>query len=161
MISIIAAMDNNNVIGFTNEMPWHLPNDLKHFKKVTSNHTIVMGRKTYESIGRALPNRQNIILSRSNFKTKENLKCISSIDEIKILAENENIFVIGGGTIYEQMIKFADKLYITRIDAEFEGDTFFPTIDNRIWRLDEQEKGIIDDKNKFDHMFYTYSRIEN
>ncbi len=158
MISLIAAMDKNNVIGYENDMPWSLPNDLRHFKEVTSHHTIVMGRKTYESIGRPLPNRLNIILSRSDYQTQDQVKVISSIDEIKQMAKSEEIFVIGGGTIYEQFLPFADKLYITRIEAEFEGDTYFPQFDLKDWEVIDKKPGIVNEKNKHDHTFYTYSR---
>lgn len=158
MISLIAAMDKNNLIGYNNDMPWNLPNDLKHFKEVTSHHTIVMGRKTYESIGRPLPNRKNIILSCSGYKTDEKVEVISSIDEIKNLAKDEEIFVIGGGTIYEQVIPYADRLYITRIDAEFTGDTYFPQFSENDWKVIAEKAGKLDEKNKYQHSFYTYSR---
>ena len=158
MISLIAAMDQNNVIGYDNDMPWSLPNDLKHFKEVTSNHTIVMGRKTYESIGRPLPNRKNIILSRSGYQTDDDVEVISSIDEIKELAKSEEIFVIGGGTIYEQVIPYADRLYITRIDAEFKGDTYFPQFSETDWKVIDEKAGIQNEQNIHSHRFYTYSR---
>src|SRR5690625_7992624 len=99
-------MDKNNVIGYKNDMPWSLPNDLKHFKNVTSHSTVIMGRKTYESIGKPLPNRRNIILSRSGYQTEDDVEVISSIDDIKVLAKKEEVFVIGGGTIYEQIIPY-------------------------------------------------------
>lgn len=158
MISLIVAMDNNNVIGFENDMPWSLPNDLKHFKDVTSHHTIVMGRKTYESIGRPLPNRKNIVLSRSGYETEDDVEVISSIDEIKKLAEKEEVFVIGGGTIYKQVLPYADRLYITRINEAFEGDTYFPQFNEDEWKIIEEKAGILNEKNKHEHTFYTYTR---
>lgn len=158
MISLIAAMDKNNVIGYNNDMPWSLPNDLKHFKEVTSHSTIIMGRKTYESIGRPLPNRRNIILSRSGYETNDDVEVISSIDEIKKLAKKEEVFVIGGGTIYEQVISFADRLYITRIDAELKGDTYFPQFSETEWQVIDEKDGVQNEKNKYNHKFYTYSR---
>ena len=158
MISLIAAMDKNNVIGYNNDMPWSLPNDLKHFKELTSHSTIIMGRKTYESIGRPLPNRKNIILSRSGYETNDDVEVISSIDEIKKLAKQEEVFVIGGGTIYEQVIPFADRLYITRIDAELKGDTYFPQFSETEWQVIDEKDGVQNEKNKYNHKFYTYSR---
>src|SRR5690625_3742942 len=109
LISLIAAMDKNNVIGYKNDMPWSLPNDLKHIKNVTSHSTVIMGRKTYESIGKPLPNRRNIILSRSGYQTEDDVEVISSIDDIKVLAKKEEVVVIGGDTIYEQIILYADR----------------------------------------------------
>ena len=161
MISLIAAMDNNNVIGFENDMPWSLPNDLRHFKEVTSHHIVVMGRKTYESIGKPLPNRRNIVISRSGFKTNDDVEVISSINEIQTMAKTEEIFVIGGGTIYEQVLPYADRLYITRIDAEFKGDTYFPKFDNKEWEIIDEKDGILNDKNKHEHKFYIYARKED
>lgn len=158
MISLVAAMDKNNVIGYNNDMPWSLPNDLKHFKEVTSHSTIIMGRKTYESIGRPLPNRRNIILSRSSYQTDDDVEVISSIDNIKELAKEEEVFVIGGGIIYEQVIPYADRLYITRIDADFKGDTYFPQFSEAEWQIIDEKDGIQNEDNKYDHKFYTYSR---
>ncbi len=158
MISLIAAMDNNNVIGYENDMPWNLPNDLKHFKEVTSHHTVIMGRKTYQSIGRPLPNRKNVILSRSGFQTDDDVEVISSIEEIQKRAETEEVFVIGGGTIYEQVLPYADRLYITRIDAEFKGDTYFPKFNEDEWEVIDEKEGILNDRNEYKHTFYTYSR---
>lgn len=158
MISLIAAMDNNNVIGYENDMPWSLPNDLKHFKEVTSHHTVIMGRKTYQSIGKPLPNRKNVILSRSGFQTDDDVEVISSIEEIQKRAETEEVFVIGGGTIYEQVLPYADRLYITRIDAEFKGDTYFPKFSEDEWEVIDEKEGILNDRNEYKHTFYTYSR---
>src|SRR5699024_10784181 len=115
------AMDKNNVIGYKNDMPWRLPNDLKHFKNVTSHSTVIMGRKTNESIGKPLQNRRNIILSRSGYQTEDDVEVISSIDDIKVLAKKEEVVVLGGGKIYELIIPYADRLYITRINAELKG----------------------------------------
>lgn len=158
MISLIAAMDNNNVIGYENDMPWSLPNDLKHFKEVTSHHTVIMGRKTYQSIGKPLPNRKNVILSRSGFQTDDDVEVISSIEEIQKRAETEEVFVIGGGTIYEQVLPYADRLYITRIDAEFKGDTYFPKFSEDEWEVIDEKEGILNERNEYKHTFYTYSR---
>src|SRR5690625_7847938 len=118
-------MDKNNVIGYKNDMPLSLPNDLKHYKNVTTHSTIIMGRKTYESIGRPLPSRRNIILSLSGYETEDDVEVISSLEDIKKLSNIEVEFVIGGGTVYEQVSPYADRLYITRIEADLEGDTYF------------------------------------
>jgi len=158
LISLIAAMDKNNVIGYKNDMPWSLPNDLKHFKNVTSHSTVIMGRKTYESIGKPLPNRRNIILSRSGYQTEDDVEVISSIDDIKVLAKKEEVFVIGGGTIYEQIIPYADRLYITRIDAELKGDTYFPKFSEDDWKIIDEKDGIQNEDNEYFHKFYIYSR---
>lgn len=158
MISLIAAMDKNNVIGYENDMPWSLPNDLKYFKEVTSNHTIIMGRKTYESIGRPLPNRRNIILSRSGYQTEDNVDVISSIEDIKALGKKEDVFVIGGGMIYEQVIPYADRLYITCIDADLKGDTYFPQFSETEWEVIDVKDGIQNELNEYKHTFYVYSR---
>src|SRR5699024_4030041 len=128
MISLLAAMDRNNVIGYNNDMPWHLPNDLKYFKETTTNQTIIMGRKTYESIGRALPNRRNIVLTRSQNNFPDDIELIHDLEDIRKLSDaqpDEEFFVIGGGHLYKQVLPFADKLYIIEIDAEFKDDTYF------------------------------------
>ena len=128
-ISIIAAMANNRVIGKDNKMPWHLPEDLKHFKSITMNKPILMGRKTYESIGRALPGRLNIILTRDDTFTADGCVVVSSIEEafhIVNIHDADELFIIGGENIYSQFMHIADNLYLTLIDLDVEGDTFFP-----------------------------------
>src|SRR5699024_854812 len=151
-------MDKNNVIGYKNDIPWCLPNDLKHFKNVTSHSTVIMGRKTYESIGRPLPNRRSIILSRSGYRTEDDVAVISSIDDIKVLAKKEEVFVLGGATLYEHLIPYADRLYITRIDAELKGDTYFPKFMEDDWKIIDEKDGIQNEDNEYFHKFYIYSR---
>jgi len=130
IISIIVAMANNRVIGKDNDMPWgRLPVDLKHFKEITNGNPVIMGRKTYESIGKPLPNRTNIIISRNKDLKINGVSVVSSLDEAIEVANFENpkeIFIIGGGNIYNQSINIIDKLYLTLIDLEIDGDTFFP-----------------------------------
>lgn len=155
MLSIIVAMDQNGVIGRNNDLPWHLPNDLKYFKKTTEGKTVVMGRKCYESIGRPLPKRKNIVLSRTAF-IQENVDWYSCIDEVLDLPEE--VFIIGGSQIYKALLPFCNRLYITKIHHEFEGDTFFPNIDLSEWLEVSKEKGIIDDKNIYEHDFYIYEK---
>ncbi|KXX68613.1 dihydrofolate reductase [Flammeovirga sp. SJP92] len=131
-ISIIVAKATNNVIGKDNQLIWHIPADLKYFKKVTSNHTVIMGRKTHESIGKCLPNRVNIVISRNpDFQVFDGGVLTNSLaDAIEMARQKgeQEVFIIGGGKIYEEAMKIADKLYITEIHDQFVGDTFFPDI---------------------------------
>ena len=132
-ISIIVAMSNNRVIGKDNKMPWHLSDDLKNFKKITTGKTIIMGRLTYDSIGKALPNRKNIVLSRnlkdSNVLISSNLK-----EVLNSTKNNEEVFIIGGENLYSQVINIANKLYLTTIDANIDGDKYFPDLDVSSWK---------------------------
>lgn len=125
MLSFIVAMDENNVIGKDNDLPWYLPNDLKYFKKMTSGHTIIMGRKTFESIGRPLPNRKNIVLTRDQQYKAEGCTVIHSVDELESYLHEDEVFLIGGAELFKTTLPKADRLYITRIHATFDGDTFF------------------------------------
>ena len=163
MLSIIVAKAKNNIIGKDNKIIWHLPEDLKHFKNITTGHTIIMGRKTFESLGRVLPNRKHIIFSNNpSFNVnEENVKVVHSLLEIQDLIEGkEEAFVIGGAMIYNFLMPYVKKMYVTEIDKEFEGDTFFPKIDDNIWKETSREKGIKDDKNNLDYYFVTYERIK-
>ena len=162
MLSIIVAKAKNNIIGKDNKIIWHLPEDLKHFKNITTGHTIIMGRKTFESLGRVLPNRKHIIFSNNpSFNVNdENVKVVHSLLEIQDLIEGkEEAFVIGGAMIYNFLMPYVKKMYVTEIDKEFEGDTFFPKIDDNMWKEISREKGIKDDKNNLDYYFVTYERI--
>ena len=127
MINIIVAMSKNRVIGNNNTLIWHLPEDLRRFKELTTGNTIVMGRKTYESIGKPLPNRRSIIITRDTNYLVDGCEVVNSLEEALLLS-NSDCFIIGGGEIYRQAIDIADRLYITTIDKEFEGDTTFPEI---------------------------------
>ena len=161
IISCIVATANNNVIGKDNDIPWYLPNDLKYFKKITSGHHILMGRKCYQSIGKPLPNRTNMVLTRDAYFISSNCIMSNSIeDALEIAYKNgeEELFIIGGGTIYEQTQTLWDKLYLTEVDLEVEGDIFFPVIDHDIWKLVKEEKQTKNDKNLYDHVFKTYIR---
>lgn len=162
MMSFIVAMDKNNVIGYKNEMPWHLPRDLKFFKEKTTGHTIVMGRKTFESIGRVLPNRKHVIITRDGSNLPEEVEVINNINEVIDLAKGteEEIFVLGGGNIFEQLLPYADKLYVTLIDETFEGDVYFPDIPEEEFVQISKEKGIKDEKNPYDYYFIEYERKE-
>ncbi|KMJ59666.1 dihydrofolate reductase [Bacillus sp. LL01] len=158
MISIIVAADRNNLIGKDNDLPWRLPADLAYFKKITSGSTIVMGRKTYESIGKPLPKRKNIILSRKGFSA-EGCETLPSLNEVKHLdEESKELFIIGGAHIFKEALPYSDFLYLTYIDEEFEGDTYFPSFNEREWELISDEKGIKDEKNPYDYYFRKYKR---
>lgn len=163
MTTIVVAMGEKNEIGADNQLLWHLPKDLKHFKDLTSGHPIIMGRKTYESIGKALPNRTNIVISRKKNWFEEGILIVGSIKEAVKFAKkiDENIFIIGGGNIYEQTIEIADKLEVTLVKAELKADTFFPKIDLKIWKLTEEVFHEKDDKNQYDFSFQTYEKIEH
>ena len=161
MLSIIVAKSRNNIIGKNNELIWHLPADLKRFKELTTGHNIIMGRKTFESLGRVLPNRKHIIFSQNpDFKVAdENVEVVHSLLQIQELIEGpEESFVIGGAMIYNFLMPYVKKMYITQIDKEFEGDTFFPKINEEEWKIVEREKGVKDEKNNLDYEFITYER---
>jgi len=135
-IAMIAAMANNRVIGKDNKMPWHLPEDLRHFKAMTLSKPVLMGRKTFESIGRPLPGRHNIVISRNSQLSIEGVTCVTSLDEaIAVAGECDEIVVIGGGQLYQQLLPKADVLYLTIIDVDVEGDTVFPDWDDGSWVL--------------------------
>jgi dihydrofolate reductase len=159
MISIIVACSENNVIGKDNGLIWRLSNDLKRFKALTTGHAIVMGRKTFEAIGRPLPNRRNIILSK-NLESMEGCEIMRSADEVLELAKStdEELFIIGGGQVYEQILPFADKLYLTLVHTVAEGDTFFPTLNRDEWTEVARESFKADEKNEFDYEFVDYLR---
>lgn len=161
MLSIIVAVAKNNVIGKNNKLIWHLPEDLKRFKILTTGHNIIMGRKTFESLGRVLPNRKHIVLcndSELNI-SDENVKVIDDVSELaEYINSDEENFVIGGASIYKLLLPKTNKLYITKINQEFEGDVFFPKIEEDEWKIVEREKGLKDDKNPYDYEYVTYVR---
>jgi len=156
MIRIIVAISKNRVIGNDNSLIWNIPEDLKHFKKLTINNTIVMGRKTYESIGRPLPNRRNIVISRQPDYYLDDCEVVSSLEEALLLCAND-CFIIGGGEIYKQTISIADKIYLTLIDEFFEGDTYFPEIGDE-WTEVIREDKYPDEKNIYKYSFIEYER---
>ncbi|EIJ78565.1 Dihydrofolate reductase [Bacillus methanolicus PB1] len=160
MISLIWAMDENRVIGKDNKLPWHLPEDLKFFKRVTMGHPIAMGRKTHDSIGRNLPGRENIVITRQKDFQCDGCTVLHSVQELVDYAaeKNEEVFVIGGAEIFKQILPFADRLYLTQIRNKFKGDTFFPELNMEDWELITQEKGIKDEKNPYDYEFLIYYR---
>jgi len=162
MISIISAIAKNNEIGKKNDLLWSLPADMKHFRETTKGHTVIMGQKTFESIGRPLSNRRNIVLTQDkNFKM-EGVEIFHSLDDLGaqlLNQKDEEVFVIGGGMIYKLFIDKADKLYLTHVDAEFsDAEIFFPEIDKNKWRKIKSEKYPKDDLNKYDLEFVEYIR---
>ncbi len=154
-LSIIVAMSSNRVIGVNNTLPWHLSEDLKHFKSLTTGHTIIMGRKTYESIGRPLPNRRNIVISRNSNTSYEGVEVVHSLeDAFSISTNDKEVFVIGGSNIYEQALSFVDQLYITEIKKSFLGDAFFPEINKQIWIEYSRDDHITNDGLEFSFVKY-------
>lgn len=160
ILSMIVAHADNRIIGKDNDMPWHLPADLAYFKKTTLGKPVVMGRKTYESIGRPLPGRQNIVISRNADYQLDGVDVVSSVDEALLKAGNvAEIMVIGGGAIYQHCMPAADKLYITHIDANIDGDTQFAEYDvENDWQKISSEFYPADDKNAYDLTFCVYER---
>lgn len=162
MIKLIVAKASNNVIGNDNDLIWHLPNDLKHFKNLTTDHPIVMGRKTYLSLGRPLPNRTNIVITRDASFNDEKVVITYSLEEAieKAKEINEDFFIIGGGTIYKQAMPFVDELYITEVHHEFDGDTYFPEIDEDDFEEISREHHLKDEKHPYAYSFVTYKHIK-
>ena len=161
MLSIIVAKAKNNVIGKDNKLLWHLSDDLKRFKTLTTGHTIIMGRKTFESLGRVLPNRKHIVFTQNpDFKVEdENVEVVHSMLQIQEYIENEEeAFVIGGAVIYNLLMPYVKKMYVTEIDKEFSGDTFFPKIDDTKWKEISREKGPEDEENDFTYTYVIYER---
>ena len=157
MIIIIAAVSENNALGKNNDLVWHLPDDFKRFKELTSGHYIVMGRKTFESFPKPLPNRTHVIVSRQKNYAPEGCLLANNLEEaIKLCPTNENIYIIGGGEIYKQSMAFADVLEITRVHHSFEADTFFPTIDASIWQLTKEEFHPADEKHRYSFTYQTF-----
>lgn len=162
ILSAIVAIGANNVIGKDNELPWYLPADLKYFKKMTMGHPVIMGRKSYESIGRPLPKRTNIVLTLDPYYISSGILVAHSLGEAISLAEeleNDEVFIIGGATIYEMSLPHLDRLYVTEVHKEFEGDTFFPDWNKDEWKLVTEEHHPSDDANNFDYSFKIYERI--
>ena len=160
-ITIIAAIANNNALGKDNDLIWYLPADLKRFKKVTSGHHILMGRNTFESIGKPLPNRTTVIITRNKNYKQEGCIVVDSIEKAIDVAKNdEQIFIIGGAQIYKQTIasNLVDQLDITQVHHSFDADVYFPKIDSDIWKEVAREDFNADEKNKYDFSFISYKK---
>jgi dihydrofolate reductase len=158
-LSIICAMDQNRLIGKDNALPWHLPADLAFFKQTTLGKPILMGRKTYESIGRPLPGRRNIIITRNRDYQIDGCDTCQSIDAaLELVADQQEIMLIGGASLYQQSLETAQHLYLTRIHASFEGDAWFPEFNPADWKEIWREDHHPDEKNRYDFSFIKYSR---
>ena len=157
-VSIVVAIAQNNAIGKDNQLLWHLPKDLKHFKEITSGHTIIMGRKTYESVGKPLPNRRNIIITRQNI-TIDGCEVVNSMDEaLKLCAGEDEVFIVGGAEIYKQALALTDRIYLTIVHQEFDGDTYFPEIKEDEWTETKREDHQADDRHAIPYSFITLER---
>ena len=160
IISMIAAMAKNNVIGIKNSLPWNLPADMKHFKDTTSGKTVVMGSRTFDSIGKVLPDRRNIVITFDKGQKADGAEIVFSIDEAVEACRNEDeVMIIGGASIYRQFLPKAGRIYLTVIDGEFEGDAFFPKIDMNEWNVVEEERHDADEKNSHPYTFKVFERV--
>ena len=161
-LSLMAAMSENYVIGKAGDLPWHLPKDFKRFKEMTQGHNIIMGRKTYESLGgKPLPKRTNIVITRQEGYEGSGIVVVKSLEEaLDYVAQTEDDepFVIGGGEIYKAALPYADRIYLTIVHAEVEGDTFFPEFNQSEWEITEQEAVPADEKHDYPFTFVTYDR---
>ncbi|WP_350290408.1 dihydrofolate reductase [uncultured Croceitalea sp.] len=157
---IIAAAAENNALGINNDLPWHLPDDFKRFKSLTTGHKIIMGRKTLESFPKALPNREHIVITRDK-KYQPKFKCtlVNSIEAaIALTTDDEQAYIIGGGEIYKQSLEFATHIELTRVHANIEADTFFPEVNLNEWLLVKEEYHAKDDRHEYDFTYLTYKR---
>ena len=160
-LSIVVAMDDNRLIGSKNQLPWHLPADLAYFKKLTTGKSILMGRKTYDSIGRPLPNRRNIVITRNSNISIPGCEVVSSIDHaLELTKEDPEVMVIGGASLCEQLLPKINRLYITKIDGEFEGDVFFPKYDDFNWLEVSCESHPKDNSNAYSYKFIVLDRVQ-
>jgi dihydrofolate reductase len=148
-VSLVVAASTNNVIGRDGELPWHLPDDLRHFKRITTGKPVIMGRRTFESIGRPLPDRQNIVMTRDPDYAAEGCEVVASVAEaMDVAGDADEVMVIGGGQVYRDFLPRADRIYMTRVQAEVQGDTRFPSIDGNTWRLVSSEHHAADDRHR-------------
>lgn len=160
ILSLIAAVDRRSGIGRDNRLLWHLPADLKYFRRITSGHTVIMGRKTFESIGKALPKRRNIVLTRQEDFEAPGCEVMDDLfAAIKSCEKEGEVFVIGGAEIYRQAIQVADKIYLTRVDTEADADTYFPEFKLSAWKLIYLLKNKADEENQYDYSFSIYQRV--
>lgn len=161
-VSLIVAISENNVIGRDGDLPWHLSDDLRRFKRLTMGHHIVMGRKTFDSIGRLLPGRTTVIVTRNPSFQVEGAKIAESVeDAIRLSQPDDEVFIIGGAEVYRHALQFAERLYITRVEATVEGDVCFPEHDPSQWRLVQHESFAADEKNDYPHSFEIHERIDS
>jgi len=158
-VTLIAAVASNGVIGKDNDLIWRLPADMQYFKKHTLGKTVLMGRKTFESLRRPLKDRINVVLSRTLEEAPKGCELVRSIPEALERYGRDELMVIGGAEIYKQALEFADRLRLTEIDQAFEGDTYFPSFDRTQWKLVSREEGQLDEENRLPHAFCVYERI--
>jgi dihydrofolate reductase len=161
MITIIAAIGKNNELGKDNDLIWHLSADLKRFKKVTTGHTIIMGRNTFESIGKPLPNRRSVIITRNTSYLQEGCDVVHSLEAaIELIKDEEAAFIIGGAQIYKETIEknLADQLDITQVHQDFEADVYFPGIDTKVWKEVSREDFSLDEKNQYNYSFLQFRK---
>jgi dihydrofolate reductase len=158
MLTLIAAASENNALGKDNDLVWHLPDDFKRFKALTSGHYIIMGRKTFESFPKPLPNRTHVIITKQNdYEAPEGCIVVNSLKKaIEVCPENEEVFIVGGGQIYKQSIEIADKIELTRVHTIIEADAFFPEIDETVWEIIQSEYHPKDEKHKYDFTYLTF-----
>lgn len=157
-VTAVVAISENHVIGKDNKLLWYLPNDLKHFKNITSGHTIIMGRKTYDSVGKPLPRRRNIIITRQAI-TIEGCEVVNSIEAaLALCADEDEVFIVGGAEIYRQAMNLTDRIYLTIVHQQFEGDSFFPEINKSVWHEVSREDYEPDEKNLLPYSFVTYEK---
>ncbi|MGD2118760.1 MAG: dihydrofolate reductase [Chromatiales bacterium] len=162
LISIVAAMAKNGVIGIDNRLPWHLPDDLKHFKQLTLDKTIVMGRNTWESLPGLLPRRRHIVISRRADYQAEGAEVMHSITDVLAATKDEaEIFIVGGANLYAQMLPYAQRMYLTEIDAEIDGDAFFPAWDAQQWHCEQRQLHAADERHAYAFEFLTYERTDD
>ena len=158
-VTMVVAIGENNAIGKNNELLWYLPKDLRHFKTITSGHTVIMGRKTYESVGKPLPKRRNIIITRNTELTIDGAEVVHTIeDALELCKSDEEVFIIGGAEIYKMAMKHTDKIFLTVVHESFEADAFFPEIDRNLWVETAAEKHLPDEKNNLSFTFSTLER---
>ncbi len=158
-VSAVVAAAENNAIGRDNQLLWHLPNDLRFFKHTTTGHAIIMGRKTYESVGRPLPNRRNIIVTRQAGYTAEGADVVHSLAAaLESCAAAEHVFVVGGAEIYQQALPVTDRVYLTRVHVSLPGDSFFPQLDEQDWKLVSEDHHPADNRHAYGYTFMIYER---
>lgn len=156
---MIAAVSENDVIGREGDLPWHLPADLRFFKRKTVGHTLIMGRKTFDTVGKPLPRRRSIVLSRQEDYSPLGVEVVSSLEAaLELAGDEEEVFIAGGAWVYREAMAVADRLYITRVHGEVEGDTFFPAIDPSVWNLVEEVRHEANEKHQYPFTFRTYDR---
>ncbi|MBT8142017.1 MAG: dihydrofolate reductase [Gammaproteobacteria bacterium] len=161
LICHVVAFSNNRVIGVDGGLPWRLPNDLKHFKKLTLNKPILMGRKTYDSIGKPLPKRRNIVLSRNPDLKLDGCEVVTSVAQAYALCKDDpELMIIGGGNLYEQTLEDAKRLFVTLVDVDLDGDAFYPKIDLKKWKMDHHQQNPKDEKHKYAYNFMQLDRVE-